>query len=105
MDIYNQTVSNRAIVAATAQTVVQLVAASTCRPQLTGLTVCFDGGLSTAEPADVYLVQQTGAGTSSAGTIGKTDTSAPAAISATRVSFTAEPASDDAEIWRLMEHP
>lgn len=105
MDVYAQTVSNQALAAATAETVVQLVTAATVRAQLTKLAISFDGTSSTAEPVDVFLATQDTAGTSSAGTVGKLDPAAPTAQTTTRVSFTAEPTTDTNEVWRITLHP
>jgi len=105
MDVYSQTVTNNALAAATAETVVQLVTAATERIQITSITIAFDGTSSTAEPVDVFLVTQDTAGTSSAGTIGKLDAAAPTAQTTSRITFTAEPTTDSNEIWRTMIHP
>lgn len=105
MDIYAQTATNRALVGATAQTIIQLVTPATVRAQVTKLTIAFDGVSSTAEPVDVFLVTQSTAGTSSGGTVGKLDAAAPTALVTTLISFSAEPAADSNEVWRAMIHP
>lgn len=105
MDVYAITKSNQALGAATAETVLQVVAAATVRPQVTSITIAFDGTSSTAEPVDVFLVTQDTAGTSSAATVGKLDPAAPAAQTTGRLDFTAEPTTDSNEIWRTMIHP
>ncbi len=104
-DGYAITKSNQALVAATAETVLQIATAATVRAQLTKLTIAFDGTSSTAEPVDVFLVYQDTAGTSSAATVGKLDSAAPTAQTAGRLDFTAEPTTDTSEIWRAMIHP
>lgn len=105
MDVYAQTVTNRALSAATPQTIVQLVSAATVRPQVTSITIAFDGTSSTAEPVDVFLVTQSTAGTASAGTVGKLDPAAPTAQTTSQITFTVEPAADSNEVWRAMIHP
>lgn len=55
-----------ALTAATAKTVIQLVAASNHRVAVLGWGVFFDGTSVTAEPVQVRLLRQTTAGTASA---------------------------------------
>lgn len=55
-----------ALSAATAKTVIQLVAASNRMVKVTGWGVSFDGTSATAEPAQVEVMRQTSAGTMSA---------------------------------------
>lgn len=105
MDIYAQTKSNQALAAATAETIIQLVTPSTVRAQITKIAIAFDGTSSTAEPVDVFLCVQSTAGTSSGGTVAKLDPASPTALVTTLVDFTAEPAADSNEVWRVMIHP
>lgn len=105
MDVYAQTVTNRSCVAATPQTIIQLVTPGGLRAQLTKLKFSFDGVSSTEQPIDCSLVNEDGAGTSSAGTIGKIDPAAPTANCSTRVSFSSTEPNYSNEIWRDMVHP
>ncbi len=57
-----------ALAAATAKTVLQIVAATNTRIAVKGFSISFDGVSATAEPVQVDIVKQTDAGTSSAGT-------------------------------------
>lgn len=105
MDIYAQTVSNRALATATPQTIIQLVTPATVRAQLTKVSFSFDGISSVAEPIDCFIVTQSTAGTSSGGTPSKLDPGAPTALVTTLITFTVEPGADSNEIWRDMVHP
>lgn len=105
LHVYTVSWTNRALVAATKQTVAQVVTGSTRKAQVVSWGVFFDGVTSTAEPVDVFVVRQTGAGTSSAGNVDPMDPDMPAAISTTRITFTAEPTSDDTFLDRKMVHP
>lgn len=99
-------IAEQALAAATAETVLQLVAAANHRVKLLAWGVFFDGVSATAEPVQVVLVRQTGAGTSSANTPVKWDASADETLQTTaRDAFTAEPASDDAVVWAGEIHP
>ena len=62
-----------ALSAATAKTVVQLVAAANHRVKVLGWGVFFDGATSTATPVLVELLRQTSAGTMTALTLVKTN--------------------------------
>lgn len=90
-DIYVCSVLNNALAAATAETIIQLVAPATIRGRLIEFGIGFDGIVSTAEPVDVRLLRQTTAGTASAGTVNPLDVDAPAALVTAQITFTAEP--------------
>ncbi len=65
--IRGQAITNEiALTAATAKTVIQLVAAANHRVIMTGWGVFFDGTAPTAEPVQVEIVRETTAGTMSA---------------------------------------
>ena len=66
-----------ALSAAVARTVIQMVAPANHRVVLTGWGVYFDGTSANAEPVQVEIVLQTTAGTMSALTPAKKDTSLP----------------------------
>jgi hypothetical protein len=57
-----------ALVAATAKTILQVVAPTNQRVAIKGFSVSFDGTSATAEPVQVDLVKQTTAGTMTAAT-------------------------------------
>lgn len=84
------------IVAATAETVLQVVAAANHRVKITEYTVSFKGTSATDGPVFVQIRKQTTAGTSSAGTMVKEDTSVDETLQTTsRIDFTAEPTQSD----------
>jgi len=63
------------LTAATAKTVIQMVAAANHRVKILGWGVFFDGTSTTAEPVQVRLLRQTTAGTMTALTLTKRDDS------------------------------
>ena len=69
------TTAEIALTAATAKTIMQLVAASNHRVKLLEWGVYFDGTSTTAEPVQVRLLRQTTAGTMSSLTPTKNDDS------------------------------
>jgi hypothetical protein len=89
------TIGERALVAATAQTVIQCVNAAHHRYKLLGFQVSFDGIVVTAEPVLVelcHIAATGGDGTSSSLTGLKRDSSLPETVQTTGLkSFTAEP--------------
>ena len=85
-----------ALSAATAKTVIQLVAPSNHRLKVLGWGVFFDGVSVTAEPVQVRLLRQTTAGTMSALTPVKQDDSLSESLQATaQHTATAEPTAGD----------
>lgn len=94
-----------ALSAATAKTVLQLVAAANHPVAVKGVGISFDGTSASAEPVVVLLVRQTGAGTSSAGTPREETINGVTLQTTSRITFTAEPASDDAVLRRYEVHP
>lgn len=105
MDIYTCTITNAALVAATARTVLQLVTPATIRARLVEFGIEFDGLVSTAEPVDVRLLRQTTAGTSSAGTVNPTDSAAPTALTTSLVGFSGTEPTAGAVLGGWMVHP
>lgn len=88
--------SEVALVAATAKTVVQLVAASNHRVKILSWGVYFDGTSATAEPIQVRLLRQTSAGTMSSLTPTKRDDSiAESLLTTAQHTATAEPTAGD----------
>lgn len=61
-------IPSTALVAATAKTVVQIVAPANQRVKVLGFSVSFDGTSTTAQPVQGRILRQTTAGTVSAGT-------------------------------------
>lgn len=96
---------SEALAAATAETVLQLVAATNHRIKLLGFSVAFDGASTTAVPVLVELVRQSTAGTSSACTPTKRDDSiADTLLTTARQQCTVEPTTGDImEEWLV--HP
>lgn len=85
-----------ALTAATAKTVLQLVAASGVRVAIQTVTVSFDGTSNTAEPVVILLERQTTAGTMSARTVYKKDNDISTSLQVTGLhTATAEPTSGD----------
>jgi len=94
-----------ALSAATAKTIVQLVAASNHRVKVTRWGVFFDGTDVTEEPVQVEIVRQSTAGTSSANTPKKLDDSLAESLQTTaRENCTAEPTTGDI-LYRYNIHP
>ncbi len=90
------TSTEEALAAATAETVLQLVAAANHRVKVKEWGVFFDGVSVTAEPVLVEIVRQSTAGTSSALTPVKVDDSLPETLQTTaRDKVTVEPTTGD----------
>ena len=99
------TSTEEALAAATAETVLQLVAAANHRVKLKEWGIFFDGVSVTAEPVLVEIVRQSSAGTSSALTAVKVDDSLPETLqTAGRDKITAEPTSGDV-LDAIQVHP
>jgi hypothetical protein len=98
--------ASNALVAATAETLLQLVAAANHRDKLLGWGVFFDGVSPTGVPVLVELMRQTDAGTSSANTPRLVAPSGAAETIQTtaRDSFTVEPTPSDI-LERRLVHP
>lgn len=78
------------------ETLIQLVAAANHRVLITRVEILFDGTSSTAEPVNVTLTRQSGAGTSSSLTPVKLDDSLAETLQTTALkTFTAEPTIGD----------
>lgn len=93
------------LTAATAKTVVQLVAAANHRVKILGWGVFFDGTSTTAEPVQVRLLRQTTAGTMTALTPTKRDNSlSESLLSTAQHTATAEPTAGDL-LEALEVHP
>lgn len=95
MAVYSVTRKDEALVAATAETLIQVLAPSSNRLKIREWSVSFDGVTSSAVPVDVDLLRQTTAGTASASTPVKYDPDSPAAAATASVGFTAEPTAGD----------
>lgn len=90
------TTAEIALTAATAKTVLQLVAAANHRVKLLGWGVYFDGQSATAEPVQVRLLRQTSAGTMTSLTATKRDDSLAETLqTAGQHTATAEPTAGD----------
>jgi hypothetical protein len=90
------TTAEIALSAATAKTVIQLVAATNHRVKILSWGVYFDGVSPTAEPVQVRLLRQTTAGTMSALTPTKRDDSiADTLLTTAQHTATAEPTAGD----------
>jgi hypothetical protein len=100
-------VSSKALVAATAQTVLQITAPTNQRVAVQQITISFDGTVNTNTPVKVVVFRQTTAGTasSSTATIVKKDNDVSTNIqTAVKDTFTAEPSSGD-QHWICFIHP
>jgi hypothetical protein len=94
-----------ALTAATAKTILQIVAPTHQRIKVRGFSVSFDGTSPSAEPVQVELVRQTSAGTMSSATPVKDDDSLPETIQATaQKTATSEPTTTDI-LRRYDVHP
>ena len=94
-----------ALVAATAKTIVQIVAAANHRVKVKGWGVFFDGVSVTAEPVVVTLSRQSTAGTSSVLTpVKKDDSLSETLLTAARHLVTVEPTTGDT-LKRREVHP
>lgn len=80
---------------ATAETIVQLVAATNHRIRVLGWGVFFDGTSATAEPVQVRLLRQTSAGTSSSLTLVKNHPADETIQTTALQDFSAEPTAGD----------
>jgi hypothetical protein len=99
------TTAEVALTAATARTVLQVVAAANHRVLVEQISVSFDGISPTAEPVIVELLRQTTAGTMSALTPVKLSDAGSETIQTTaQHSATAEPTAGDV-LWRVEIHP
>ena len=93
---FSATTTEIALTAATAKTVLQIVAAANHRVRGKGWGVFFDGTSTTAEPVQVRLLRQTTAGTMSALTLTKRDDSiADTLLTTAQHTATAEPTAGD----------
>lgn len=98
-------ISEEALAAATAETVIQLVAAANHRVKILSWGVFFDGTSGTAEPVQVELARQTTAGTASALSLVKMDDSiADTLLTSAQQDFTAEPTKGDV-LQSINVHP
>ena len=90
------TISEQALVAATAQTLVQLIAAANHGITILGWGVFFDGISPTAEPVQIELARQTTAGTASSLTLVKyNDSNGDSLDTTAQQDVTAEPTKGD----------
>jgi hypothetical protein len=93
-----------ALSAATAKTVLQLVAAANHLVAVKGFSISFDGTSSSAEPVQVDILRQTTAGTSSAGTPVEETVTGVTLQTTSRITITAEPTAG-AVLRRYEVHP
>lgn len=84
-----------ALAAATAKTVLQLVAPANTILAVTGFSVSFDGISNTAEPVQVVLLRQTTAGTATSRTPLKTKDTSTTIQATGQENATAEPTAGD----------
>jgi hypothetical protein len=91
--------------AATAKTVLQIVAASNHRVALKGFSISFDGVSSSNEPVQIEVLRQTSAGTASAASLNADEGTPAETIQTTgRTNCTAEPTAG-AVLRRYECHP
>jgi hypothetical protein len=94
-----------ALTAATAKTILQIVAPTNQRLLMKSFAISFDGTSSSAEPVNVELCVQSSAGTSSAGTPVKDgDPGSETLQSTSRITITAEPTTGNI-LRRYLFHP
>ena len=100
-------VTAKALVAATAQTVLQIKAPAAQRVAVQQITISFDGTVNTAVPVKVQVYRQTTDGTraGTTATIVKKDNDVSTAVqTAAYDTFTAEPTAGD-QHWICFIHP
>lgn len=94
--LFNATTAEIALTAATARTVLQLVAVANHRVKVLGWGVFFDGTSTTAEPVQVRLLRQTTAGTMTALILTKRDNGiGDTLLTTAQHTATAEPTAGD----------
>lgn len=93
-----------ALAAATAKTILQLVAPTNQRLAVRGVSVSFDGVSSTAEPVQVDILRQTTAGTMSAATPVREDVGSETLQATAQKTATVEPTAGDI-LRRYEVHP
>lgn len=87
--------TEEALAAATAETIIQLVAPTNQRVRVLGWGVFFDGTSATAAPVEVRIVRQTTAGTASALTPVLNQPASETIQTTAQQDFSAEPTSTD----------
>lgn len=95
MALYTARISSEALAAATAETLVQVVAASSKPLRIIELGISFDGVTAGAVPVTVDLMRQTTAGTASALTLVEEDSRLESPLATALQDFTAEPTAGD----------
>lgn len=104
-DIFGiQSVGSTSLAAATAKTVVQVLAPTNHRVKITGWGVFFDGISGTAAPVQVRILRQTSAGTMTTGTPVKTAPRAESLLTTGFTNATVEPTFSDV-LDIVMVHP
>jgi hypothetical protein len=93
-----------ALTAATAKTVLQLVAPSNHCVAVKGFSISFDGTSSSAEPVQVDILRQSTAGTSSAGTPVEETLTGVTLQTTSRITVTVEPTAGNV-LRRYDVHP
>lgn len=91
--------------AATAETLLALIGATTTKARLIEWGVSFDGTSATAAPVVVRLVRATVDGTGSAATEKAWDPDAPAAAVQAKHSYSAEPTKETQALVEIEVHP
>jgi hypothetical protein len=93
-----------ALVAATAKTILQLVAPAQQRIAVRAFSVSFDGTSGSAEPVQVDILRQTTAGTMSSATVVREDVGSETIQMTAQKTATAEPTAGDV-LRRYEVHP
>lgn len=104
--VYSATTEGEeALAAATAETLLALIGATTTKAKLIEWGVSFDGTSSTAAPVVVRLVRATVDGTGTAATEKPWDPDAPTAAVQAKHSYTAEPTKESQALIEVEVHP
>lgn len=104
--VYSATTEGEeALAAATAETLLALIGATTTKAKLVEWGVSFDGTSATAAPVVVRLVRATADGTGSTATEKPWDPDAPTAAVAAKHSYTAEPTKETQALVEMEVHP
>lgn len=104
--VYSATTEGEeALAAATAETLIALLGATTCKAKIIEWGVSFDGTSTTAAPIVVRLVRATVDGTGSAATEKPWDPDAPTAACQAKHSYSAEPTKESQALGEWEVHP
>ncbi len=104
--VYSATTEGEeALAAATAETLIALIGATTTKAKIVEWGVAFDGVSATAAPVVVRIVRATADGTGTGATEKPWDPDSPTAACAVKHSYSAEPTKESQALVELEVHP